>query len=431
MSTVTTVAELTNALATTGTLNIEVAQSIDVPSGTTFKVQDGVNATVTINEGVTITAPYQAFTVEDGGSLTLKGTGTIKSTSKETKAAVSIKGSRAKLTIDGVTIDVFSANGKDGNYAYGVYASDGASVTMLSGTIKAAYGSGLSTNNTTGGSAITIKGGSILCDGSYAIYNAAYSVIRITGGTVQGINARMGELYISGDAKIIGTTLTNNDYDDIGANVSTSGCIWLGDTIALVMGTYTDPNGTDMIVKISDDAKVSSNFRSAIGIYMVDTKQPSKISVNVDTPANVTTSDPSYEAIRTYDHAYIAAAAQAAGKSFSPVVDSTIAVTTEKVDDYKDLYAKDLKAIADANAVKKSKEKQVKDTVTAIIERAKTVASLGGYETTIPFNAFSIQWNGKYGNEIVNRLKELGYSAEFTFYSASLTMIDGIHLKWK
>lgn len=441
MSAVSTAAELVQALQATGNVSIEVTSSINVSTGdvTGFVVANGTNATVTINEGVTITGISRVFQVEDGGTLTLRGNGTIQATTKKTQAAINVDGVNAKVVLDGPTIDVFTANGKAGNYAYGIYALNGATVVVKSGTIKAAYGSCVSTNNTTGGGTITIEGGSLLCDGSYAVYNPAYGVIRITGGTVQGLNLRMGEVYISGNAQIIGTTITDADVDDIGANVNTSGCIWLGDTIALVMGTYTDPNGTDTILKISGDAKVTSNYRAAIGTYLVDTKTASQVSIQVENPANVTTTAQGYDAIKTYDHAYIAAAATAAGKTFTPTVDTEVTVVTEPEPtpepepdiDYLSLTASDLKAAADAaNNSSKTKEESIAETTAAILKKAKRAADLGAYTVSIPFGLHSIPWNPKYTLDVISRLQSLGYEVGPMFYANSMVMVSGINLKW-
>ena len=475
MAIVTTAAEMVQALANTGDVSIEVTQSLDITSGdiTSFVVPNGVNATITINEGVTITGVRNVFDVTDGGSLTLNGAGTIIATTKNTNAAIVVQGEGSSLTIDGVTIDVFTHNGKTGNYAFGIYAVNKAVVTMKSGIIKAAYGSCISTNNTTGGASITITGGSLLCDGSYALYLPSYGITTITGGTVQGINARMGEIYISGNAKIIKTALTEADYDDIGSNIATSGCIWLGDTIALVMGTYTDPNGTVTTLRVSGYATVQSDFRAAIGIYLVDTKEASNVSVTVANPNNVTTTAAGYSNITTYDHDYIAAAAQEAGKAYDPVVESTVQVvgktdpnpvdtepTTEEPDPtptepeepdptptdpdpeepdptpsapegYEGFTASDLKAISDANSQdNKTKVEQIKETVTALLTRAKEIAAKGGYETTIPFNAFSIPWKQKYSNDVMNQLTKLGFKVNYTFYANNLSKVDGINLKW-
>lgn len=440
MAIVTTAAEMIQALSTTGSVSIEVTQSLDITSGdtTTFVVSNGVNATITINEGVTITGVRNIFNVTDGSSLTLNGTGTIVATTKNTNSAIMVQGEGTSLTIDGVTIDVFTHNGKVGNYAFGVYAVNKATVTMKSGTIKSAYGSCISTNNTTGGATITIIGGSLLCDGSYALYLPSYGITTITGGIVQGINARMGEIYISGNAKIIPTALTEADYDDIGANITTSGCIWLGDTIALITGTYSDPNGTSTTLRVSGYATVQSNFRSAIGIYLVDTKEAANTSVTVTNPNNITTTAAGYSNIMTYDHEYIAAAAQKAGKAYTPAVESTVQIVGQNdsppasSEGYDGLAASDLKAISDANSQSsKTKEEQVRETVIALLTRAKEIATKGGYETTIPFNAFSIPWKTKYSNDVMNQLAQLGFNVNYTFYANNMSRVDGINLRWK
>lgn len=464
MATVTTAAEMVQALANTGDVSIEVTQSLDITSGdiASFVVPNGVNATITINEGVTITGVRNVFDITSGGSLTLNGAGTIVATTKNTNAAIIVQGEGSSLTIDGVTIDVFTHNGKTGNYAFGVYAVNKATVTVKSGTIKSAYGSCISTNNTTGGANITITGGSLLCDGSYALYLPSYGITTITGGTVQGINARMGEIYISGNAKIIKTALTEADYDDIGSNIATSGCIWLGDTIALVMGTYTDPNGTVTNLRVSGYATVQSDFRSAIGIYLVDTKEASNVSVTVSNPNNVTTTAAGYSSIMTYDHDYIVAAAQKAGKAYNPIVESTVQIvgqtdptptdpdpeqpdptptdptpgtdpdpTPSIPEGYEGFTASDLKSISDANSQNtKTKAEQVKETVIALLTRAKEIATKGGYETTIPFNAFSIPWKAKYSNDVMNQLTKLDFKVNYTFYANNMSRVDGINLRW-
>lgn len=101
MSTVTTAAEMLQALSTTGDVSIEVTQSLDISSGdiTSFVIADGVNATITIGEGVTITGVKSIFDIVDGGKLTLNGTGTILGTTKNTNAAVYIKGSMPVLQL--------------------------------------------------------------------------------------------------------------------------------------------------------------------------------------------------------------------------------------------------------------------------------------------------------------------------------------------
>lgn len=302
----------------TAPLTLTKEESITVPAGKKLTVKLDTDMTVS----------SVGFNVEDGGELVLCGEGVIQTTNKTTKgAAVQATGKTALVTLDGVTIDCITANGKEGNEAYGIYLSKDASLTFKSGTIKTAYGSCIATNNLTeGNTAINILGGELLCDGSYAIYLPAQGELNIKGGKVQGINARMGHINISGDAEIIPTTITAEGSDNIGKYFNNSSCIWLGDTIAVMAGTYTDKEGTDLVLNITEDAKVKSDFRAAIGVYSVDTKEAQNVTINIENKDNVTTTDTAFEAVKVYGHDYIATEAQAAGKTYTPVAESVITI---------------------------------------------------------------------------------------------------------
>lgn len=300
-------------------LSLTAQNRITIPAGKT--------AVVEVNE--TISCKKSGFVVEDGGTLILSGTGTIETTNKSTSGAmIEASGKDAKVIVEGVTLDATIA-GKANNYGYGIYLLEDASLDFKSGTIKTAYGSCISTNNTTGGATqVNIYGGELYSDGSYAIYCPSQVTFNITGGKVQGINARMGIFNISDNAEIIGTTITDADKDDIGDNFNTSGCVWLGDTIAVMAGTYTDEDGTDCVITIAGDATVRSSFRSAIGIYEVDTKAAQNIVVNIATPTNVSTTAEGFSDVEIYDHEYIHAAAEAKGKNYNPTVQSDVVVNT-------------------------------------------------------------------------------------------------------
>ena len=210
---------------------------------------------------------------------------------------------------------------------YGIYLKEDSVLNFNGGVIRVGQGCCISSNNTTGGSAaININGGELYSDGGYAIYSPAQEDININGGIVQGINARMGKIKISGDAKIIATTINSSTYDDIGNNITTSGCLWLGDTIALIAGTYEDVDGTNTFVEISKDVTVESNFRAAIGIYAVDTTLSQDVEVYLKSLDQVSTTDESFKAIEVYNHEYIADAAEAAGKEYDPNFTSRILV---------------------------------------------------------------------------------------------------------
>lgn len=305
-------------------VSIEIKEALTLSANEAINIPAGKKVTVKLDNNMQITRT--GFAVADGGELILKGEGTITTTNKQTRGAVvEANGKNAKVVLDGVTIDAITTQGKEGNYTYGCYLMNDASLEMKSGIIKTAYGSGISTNNTTGGNTvINIKGGEIYSDGSYAIYLAAQGTLNITGGKVQGVNARMGVVNIKGNAEIIPTTITADSYDNIGVEFKTSGCVWLGDTIAVMAGTYSDDKGTQCVINVSGDATVKSNFRSAIGIYEVDTKEAQKVRVNVYNPDNVKTTDGEFTDIKVYDHDYIAGEADAAGKTYTPVAQSEV-----------------------------------------------------------------------------------------------------------
>ena len=305
---------------------IEITEPISIAKGSPIAIPAGKKATIKVDEEITIAE--SGFVVADGAELILKGEGVLKSTNKSTKGAiVEASGPNAVVTIDGPTIDLYSVNGKAGNYAFGVLLAQDASLNFKSGVIKTAYGSCISTNNTLGGAnIINITGGELYSDGSYAIYLASHAVCNVKGGKVQGINARMGYVNISGDAEIIPTTIDSNGYDNIGVEFATSGCVWLGDTIAIMSGTYTDEKGTDTAITVKGNATVKSHFRSAIGVYCVDTKQNQNVKIAIAEPANVTTTDEEFTAVKVYDHEYIAAEATAHGKTYTPVADTTVVV---------------------------------------------------------------------------------------------------------
>lgn len=307
-------------------VRIEITQPLSIAQGAPIVIPAGKKATIKLDEDVTVA--QTGFAVADGAELVLQGDATINSTNKSTVGAIiEADGPNAVVTVDGPTLDLITNSGKNGNYAFAIYLLNDASLNFKSGVVKTAYGSCISTNNTTGGNTlISITGGELYSDGSYAIYLAAQGICNISGGKVQGVNARMGHVNIFGDAEIIPTTITADSYDNIGVEFRTSGCVWLGDTVAVMAGTYSDEAGTDCVVSVSGNATVKSDFRSAIGIYCVDTLEAQNVKVKVATAENVTTTDADFDAIKVYDHAYIEAEATAHGKTYTPVADSTVVI---------------------------------------------------------------------------------------------------------
>ena len=138
----------------------------------------------------------------------------------------------------------------------------------------------------------------------------------------------MGTINIGPGAQIIPPAIDDSNAADLGSNINTSGSVELGDAIVLIAGSYADANGVDIELNIDADAVVESNYRSAIGVYLFDTKAgaDANVVINVANPANVITNDADFDAIKVYDHAAIAEAATAAGKTYTPKANSTVTI---------------------------------------------------------------------------------------------------------
>lgn len=303
-------------------VGVRFVEDVAIAKADTINVPENMNVAICIDQDCTVTADVTAIKVASGATLSLNGRGTLKSKANSTDAVIDLD--NATININGITIDSSS----DGATAYGVYGSKDSTINFNSGCIKAGI-SAITTNNTTGGSTINIKGGELYSTTCYAIYNASQGDINITGGIVQGINTRMGNINISGNAQIIPTILNESNYDNIGEYFATTGVLWLGDTITIVAGTYSDTKGIDVGINISEDAIVTSDFRSAIGIYSVDTKTAANINVAVENGNNVTTTDAEFNAISVYDHDYISTEATAAKKTYNPVATSSIVINVD------------------------------------------------------------------------------------------------------
>lgn len=321
VSTVAAAKEVIDAAVAAGQSEVGVrfVDNIEMSATDTIEIPADVKATICIDQDVVVTADENAFNVVAGGELTLNGTGSIVSKITNGKSVINVDA--ATVTIDGITIDC-----GDSTLAYAIYSENDATINIKSGIIKAAT-SAVATNNTTGGATINISGGELYSSTSYAIYNAAQGDINITGGIVQGINARMGNITIGGNAQIIATILNESNYDKIGEYFATSGVLFLGDTIAVVAGTYSDTKGIDVNIKIKDNAFVNSEFRSAIGVYCVDTKAAANVNITVDNGKNVITSDA--DAISVYNHEYIATGAAEAKRTYKPVGTSSVVVNVD------------------------------------------------------------------------------------------------------
>ena len=329
---VDTAEAITDAIAAaveagSGEVAVRVTSDLDFRGvePTVIEVPDGVELTVNLDESE-IVCENNAFSVKAGGTLKLIGDGTLTVKTTAAKAAINAENG-STVIIDGITIDG-TTQGTDNNWVYGVYAKNQSRVEFKSGVIKVAGASCISTNNTTGGSDIIVTGGELYSEGGYAIYCPAQGTVDISNAIVQGVHARMGTINIGAGAQIIPPAIDASNAADLGSNINTSGSIELGDAIVLIAGSYADANGVDINLTISDDATVESNFRSAIGVYLFDTKAgaDAQVVINVENPANVRTNDADFDAIKVYDHDAIAEAATAAGKTYSPKATSTVTI---------------------------------------------------------------------------------------------------------
>lgn len=319
--------QITEAVANGIPVSLTLDQSLDLTENNdVITVPSGADVTVTIPAGMEIKASSNALKVLSGGKLTLKGNGTIATTTKNSYPAVSVDG--GEVVVDGVTIDALKEADAVNNSAYGIYASNNGKVTVKSGKINTRYGACIGTNNTTGVATIDIQGGELFNDGAYALYFGGNTKTTITGGKVQGINARMGDITIGGNAEIIGTTINDTNCDKIGENINTSGCIWFGDTIALVLGTYKkrgETDNVDLTLTVKDNAKVTSAYRAAIGVYAVDTKEEYNAKITVNN-ANAIATTSAFDALTVYDHDAITADARRAGKTYVPTVNGNYTI---------------------------------------------------------------------------------------------------------
>ena len=319
---------ITDAIAA-GESEVAVRLSTDLDfrgvEPTSIEVPAGVSLEVNLDEA-TITCTDNAFKVAEGGTLTLVGDGTIVAKTTGAKAAITAENG-STVVIDGITIDG-TTQGTDNNWVYGVYAKNSSRVEFKSGVIKVAGASCISSNNTTGGSDIVVTGGELYSEGGYAIYCPAQGTVDISNAKVQGVHARMGTINLGPGAQIIPPAIDDSNAADLGSNINTSGSVELGDAIVLIAGSYADANGVDIELNIDADAVVESNYRSAIGVYLFDTKAgaDANVVINVANPANVITNDADFDAINVYDHAAIAEAATAAGKTYTPKANSTVTI---------------------------------------------------------------------------------------------------------
>ena len=217
------------------------------------------NDTIVLVKPETITSAV--FTENKSVTLDLNGQ-TLTANVESNKAAIQVDGSNAALTIKDS-----SGSGKISSTGYGVYALNGASVTVESGSIES-YVSPLSGNNTTGNMNFTVKGGTLTAQKGPAIYMPGQVNLVITGGTLNGgISLRMGQVNISGGT----INAVTSDIDAPSSFYNYSGNAWLPDALYVFGGTYTSDDatyGNSLNLNITGGAFNCTNGQgSAVAIY--------------------------------------------------------------------------------------------------------------------------------------------------------------------
>ncbi len=202
---------------------------------------EDTNKTLVINKDITGASGKNVFSIEDGASVTLRGSGVITAG----RYGASVDG--AELIIDGVTINATNPS------SYGIYALNNGRVTMQSGQVVADYAA-FAGNNTTGDMNFYIRGGQLISNRYPAIYMPGQVDLEMRGGTLTGgIVARMGQITIEGGT--INAQPNPVSDDGIDKNYSSMPSV-TGEAITLLAGTYKSANaehGNDMNVVISGD----------------------------------------------------------------------------------------------------------------------------------------------------------------------------------
>lgn len=246
------------------------------------------------------------FTENKSVTLDLNGQ-TLTANVESNKAAIQVDGSNAALTIKDS-----SGSGKISSTGYGVYALNGASVTVESGSIESDV-SPLSGNNTTGNMNFTVKGGTLTAQKGPAIYMPGQVNLVITGGTLNGgISLRMGQVNISGGT--INAVTSNIDAPSSFYNYS--GNAWLPDALYVFGGTYTSDDatyGNSLNLNITGGTFNCANGQgSAVAIYDLG-KVDQTMNVNISGNAVLTTTATRREAYQVLSLSDIGVASPAEG----------------------------------------------------------------------------------------------------------------------
>ena len=297
---------------------------IMIPAGKTLEID--------LN-GHIVTGPCWMF--YNFGSVIVKdsvGTGKIVATTKETRSAIYTSGAQGEgnFTLisgsittepvyDGTEPDV---EDDDNNYCYGIYALQSGTVNIKGGKIITDMASAISSNNTTGDMYVKISGGELISN-TACIYLPSQQDLDIRGDArlIGGICARMGQITIDDNVYIKGSPL--DKCDSLSDTIKyKSGVLGRPEAIYIFAGCFTSENesfGNACNVTIGSGVTLKSTDEDdePVAIYKLDFKYDQKVKVNLKKFGS---------AYNIYDHDGIAAACEADGIAYDPVVDSEVTV---------------------------------------------------------------------------------------------------------
>lgn len=241
-----------------------------------------LNKNITIDVGEnTLDLGSTALHIEEGGDVTLKGSGKISSADKN----VGLNINSGKLTIDGVTVE--------STKLYGIGIDGTGELVMNSGEIHS-KDSCIGLNNTTCDKVkITINGGTLTSDTDATMYLPGPCEVIVNDGILNGgISARMGDVTINGGT--INSISSGNDL--IEEYYAYSGNVWLGDAIACMAGTYkareaAEGETNDLNININGGTiNGLCNGCSAVTIYNLGVVEQN-IAVTIKKNATLTVAD--------------------------------------------------------------------------------------------------------------------------------------------
>jgi hypothetical protein len=215
---------------------------------------------------------------------------------------------------------------------YGIVAAGSGVVEMNGGVIHTAEACGAAITNGTaeGEGAVFEFGGNakLLADLNYAIYLADNKKVLIKdNAVVEGICARMGDIEVRDNAKVI-NNLKENELEDFGSFLTSyNGVSPCRDGILVMAGMYQSvgTGNNDVNITVSGNATISSDIGSAIGIAKVESKFDQIVNVDVAKASNLKPA-PRFDNIHVYEFEECEAIATESGKSITKTSEVTCTI---------------------------------------------------------------------------------------------------------